>query len=167
MKFESLKIDNVNKLPLGDSAAGKLVKCPNSRIVINTKPTASKFCEILQCNLLCDAETTLCMSEVWMTDKYTVATNICANPSFVYREWRIIGSSMHLYIILCRMYVKMLWCRGNYRLVSAGQKKHVSAWTLIQWNLYITTTLWDIYLLSGAHLGGQGPPRWDPEDRHC
>ena len=29
----------------------------------------------------------------------------------------------------------------------------------IQLNLSITTTLWDISLPSGAHLGGQGPPR--------
>ena len=37
----------------------------------------------------------------------------------------------------------------------------------IQWNLSITTTYWDTSLPSGAHLGGQGPPRWTPEGRHC
>ena len=37
----------------------------------------------------------------------------------------------------------------------------------VQWNLSITTTLVDTYLPSGAHLGGQGPPRWAPEGRHC
>ena len=38
---------------------------------------------------------------------------------------------------------------------------------LIQWNLSITITQWDTYLPSGAHLGGQGPPRWAPEGRNC
>ena len=38
---------------------------------------------------------------------------------------------------------------------------------LIQWNLSITTTQRDTFLPSGAHLGGQGPPRWAPEGRHC
>ena len=38
---------------------------------------------------------------------------------------------------------------------------------LLQWNLSITTTLWDISLPSGAYLGGQGPPRWAPEGRNC
>ena len=37
----------------------------------------------------------------------------------------------------------------------------------IQWNLSITTTEWDTYLPSGAHLGGHGPPRWAPEGRNC
>ena len=38
---------------------------------------------------------------------------------------------------------------------------------IIQWNLAITTTSWDISLPSGAHLGGQRPPRWAPEGRNC
>ena len=37
----------------------------------------------------------------------------------------------------------------------------------VQWNLSITTTDWDTSLPSGAHLGGQGPPRWAPEGRNC
>ena len=37
----------------------------------------------------------------------------------------------------------------------------------LQWNLSITTTQWDTSLPSGAHLGGQGPPRWAPEGRNC
>ena len=38
---------------------------------------------------------------------------------------------------------------------------------VIQWNLSITTTYWDTSLPSGAHLGGQGPPRWAPGGRNC
>ena len=38
---------------------------------------------------------------------------------------------------------------------------------VLQWNLSITTTNWDTSLPSGAHLGDQGPPRWDPEGRNC
>ena len=37
----------------------------------------------------------------------------------------------------------------------------------VQWNLSITTTWWDTSLPSGAHLAGQGPPRWAPEGRNC
>ena len=37
----------------------------------------------------------------------------------------------------------------------------------LQWNLSITTTYWDTSLPSGAHLGGQGPPRWATEGRNC
>ena len=37
----------------------------------------------------------------------------------------------------------------------------------IQWHLSITTTYWDTSLPSGAHLGGQGPPRWALEGRNC
>ena len=37
----------------------------------------------------------------------------------------------------------------------------------IQWNLSITITYWDTSLPSGAHLGGQGAPRWAPEGRNC
>ena len=37
---------------------------------------------------------------------------------------------------------------------------------MIQWNLSITTTQRTTSLPSGAHLGGQGPPRWAPEGRH-
>ena len=37
---------------------------------------------------------------------------------------------------------------------------------ILQWNLSITTTLWDTSLPSGAHLVGQGPPRWAPEGRN-
>ena len=40
-------------------------------------------------------------------------------------------------------------------------------WRFIQWNLSITTTLWYIFLPSGAHLGGQGPLRWAPESSNC
>ena len=39
--------------------------------------------------------------------------------------------------------------------------------SVVQWNLSITTTYWDTSLPSGAHLGGQGPPRWPPEGRNC
>ena len=37
----------------------------------------------------------------------------------------------------------------------------------MQWNLSIATTKWDTSLPSGAHLGGQGPPRWAPGGRNC
>ena len=37
----------------------------------------------------------------------------------------------------------------------------------VQWNLSIATTQWSTSLPSGAHLGGQGPPRWAPEGRNC
>ena len=37
----------------------------------------------------------------------------------------------------------------------------------LQWNLSITITLGDTSLPSGAHLGGQGPPRRAPEGRQC
>ena len=43
----------------------------------------------------------------------------------------------------------------------------ILCWYSIQWNLSITTTQWDTALPSGAHLGGQGPPRWAPEGRNC
>ena len=39
--------------------------------------------------------------------------------------------------------------------------------TLLQWNLSVMTTEWDISLPSGAHLGGPWPPRWAPEGRNC
>ena len=38
--------------------------------------------------------------------------------------------------------------------------------SILQWNLSVTTTQWDTSLPSGAHLGGQGPPRWAPEGRN-
>ena len=73
------------------------------------------------------------------------------------------------------------WCRVTFQsrchsLLSDDISRNLAAlWILthcgrvmhIQWNLSITTTWWDTSLPSGAHLGGQGPPRWAPEGRNC
>ena len=44
---------------------------------------------------------------------------------------------------------------------------HYYQMCMIQWNLSITTTKLGTSLPYGAHLGGQGPPRWAPEGRNC
>ena len=60
--------------------------------------------------------------------------------------------------------VKSVWKITHLRFT----RPETQAWTnnCVHWNLSITTTLWDTSLPSGAHLGGQGPPRWAPEGRH-
>ena len=51
---------------------------------------------------------------------------------------------------------------GNDECVSMRWRRNI-----VQWNLSITTTWWDTFLPSAAHLGGHWPPRWAPEGRHC
>ena len=55
---------------------------------------------------------------------------------------------------------------GNPHVTIGAMVDHWG-FSLIQWNLSITTTSWDTSLPSGAHLAGQGPPRWASESRHC
>ena len=73
---------------------------------------------------------------------------------------------LHLFINL-RLWVYWFKCiiYGN----QTKQKHRLESihLNIIQWNLSITTTLWDASLPSGAHLGGQGPTRWAPEGRNC
>ena len=55
----------------------------------------------------------------------------------------------------------------SFGSLKSGSDAVIERLYVIQWNLSITTTQRDTYLPSGAHLGGQGPPRWAPEGRHC
>ena len=81
---------------------------------------------------------------------------VLASSQMGFREWwqykRNILMMMHS---LCISSLTFAWNHNPIR------PKH---W---QWNLSITTNLWDNLLPSEAHLGGQGPPRWAPEGRNC
>ena len=73
--------------------------------------------------------------------------------------------------------LNMLLCATQYATTISHTVLTLSAacWTIfwaeacldVQWNLSVTTTLWETSLPSGANLGGQGPPRWAPGGRHC
>ena len=76
---------------------------------------------------------------------------------------------MHSELFVCHVVISELatqWLSSIGYIMYLIQQT-VAHLLLLQWNLSITTTDWDTYLPSGAHLCGQGPPRWAPEGRNC
>ena len=82
-------------------------------------------------------------------DKWVIAFHLT--------DWTIKLPSTTIYISVTR---SMRWIQSEHSWVERRK------WS-VQRNLSIKTTLWDTSLPSGAHLGGQGPPRWAPEGRPC
>ena len=69
-----------------------------------------------------------------------------------FNDWRVIA--LKLYSMNITVHAEVM--RANARTLYECTVKPV-----------YKDTEWDTYRPSGAHLGGQGPPRWAPEGRIC
>ena len=69
------------------------------------------------------------------------------------------------YVIHCKKSYSVPFWLSYLPTLRYDNKSLSQVWCTVK--LSITTTLWYTSLPSGAHLGGQGPPRWAPEGKNC
>ena len=117
-----------------------------------------------------------CSKQAFVLQRYFDCISNSMNYVYLYLPLNNENFAYNMY--LPRMYTVSLWLDQSCHKFHQIWKEieiSIAGWVLsnwaqpgkIQWNLSITTTLWDTSLPSGAHLGGQGPPRWAPEGRNC